>query len=93
MPSAVRALISTWVASGTLIATIFEPCRIQSSPSGCAVVETSCQSVTGRRLGRGQCNDRSTRDDLLKHRAGDLSAGATQETARHHDRVDVGLDH
>ena len=44
MPSAVRALISTWVASGTLMATIFEPCKIQSSPSGCAVVDTSCQS-------------------------------------------------
>ena len=91
--SAVRAVISRWVESGASITTIFDPFRTQSVAVACGGGRDVLPMVTGRRFGRGQRNNRPTGDDLLQYRGGGFSAGAAQESARHHDRVDVGLDH
>jgi hypothetical protein len=43
VPLSVRAVTRRWVANGALIATIFDPRRVQPSRSRSAVVDTSCQ--------------------------------------------------
>ncbi len=86
-------MTNRWVANGALIATVFaavqNPIVSVALRGGRRVLPV----IAGLRLRGGQRDDRGACHDLLQQRRGLLATCAAQQSARDHDRVDIGFNH